>query len=350
MTEAKAGQGARDVSLDAARGALMAYIIAVVHGAFWLGVIPPRLGGWLLFEMPPVFIITGAAFQLGERAKASPTPYLKFLWRRTVRIMLPYAVYALACAAISLAAYYRRDGLSLHAIAAALWAWLNPLTIGAGHTMFMLSWHLWFVAPFLLATAALPFIAPRAAPVWLRPWRLALIGFVVVLGLNQTAFPQHDLVQEAVFYGMWAVFGVLIAAQPGRYRSGEYVLVMVLAIAAIVAARLAFPAAVSLEMQVNKFPPNGIFFLFSCAWMAAWLLAFRALGAARTQKLAQWPALKPFINAGYSIYMWQGIGYSAAAFIGRPLGWSVLLIWVLALAITVILGLLLAPVERIRVR
>jgi peptidoglycan/LPS O-acetylase OafA/YrhL len=350
MTDAKAGQGARDLSLDAARGALMAYIIMVVHGAFWLGVIPPSFGGWLLFEMPPVFIITGAAFQLGERAKPSPTPYLKFLLRRIVRIMLPYAVYALACAAIALATHYASDGLSLGAILAALWAWLNPLTIGAGHTMFMLSWHLWFVAPFLLVSAALPLIAPRGAPAWLRPWALMLIGLLIVFGLNQMAFPQHDLVQEAVFYGMWAVFGVLIVAQPGRYRSSEYVLVLGLAIAAIAAARLAFPAAVTLAMQANKFPPNAIFFLFSCAWMAAWLLSFRALGAARTQKLAQSPVLKPFVNAGYSIYMWQGIGYSAAAAIGRPLGWSVAAIWALALAITVILGLIMSPIERVRLR
>ena len=61
MSDTAAKPPARDIGLDAARGALMAYIVIIIHGVFWLGVIPTGPGSWLLFEMPPVFIITGVA-------------------------------------------------------------------------------------------------------------------------------------------------------------------------------------------------------------------------------------------------------------------------------------------------
>lgn len=351
MTETAAAKPpARDIGLDAARGALMAYIVIIIHGTFWLSVIPPGVGGWLLFEMPPVFIITGAAFYLGEIAKGRSTPYPKFLWRRAVRILVPYFAYALVCAAIVLALRAQQDGLSLQTIWAAVWAWINPLTRGGGHTMFMMSWHLWFVPPFLLVTALLPFIAPRGAPRWLRPWMLALIGFIVVLGAHQITFPQNEMVQEAISYGLWAIFGVLIAAEPGRYKTREYALVLVLAALGLAIGGIALAGRVTLDMQLNKFPPNAVFFLFCCVWVMFWLITLRALGNVRVDKLAHLPVLKPFMSAGYSIYLWQGLGYSAAAALGRPLHWSPYAIWPLAIAITIVLGLIAAPLERIRVR
>jgi len=84
--------------------------------------------------------------------------------------------------------------------------------------------------------------------------------------------------------------------------------------------------------------------------MMLWLIAFRLLGATQTQRLANLPVLKPFIRSGYSIYLWQGRGYSAAAALGRPMGWSPYLIWPLAIAITIGVGLLMSPIERVRVR
>lgn len=341
---------ARDRGLDAARGALMAYIVIIIHGTFWLSVIPPGPGSWLLFEMPPVFIITGAAFYLGEMAKGRRTPYPRFLWRRAVRILLPYFAYALACAAIVLVARYQQDGASLQTIWGAVWAWINPITRGGGHTMYMLSWHLWFVPPFLLVTALMPFIAPRSVPPWLRPWMLTLVGFAIVLGAHEITFPQNEIVQNAIFYGLWAIFGVLIASAPGRYKSWEYALVLVLALAGIAVAAIAMPGRVSLDMQHNKFPPNAVFFLFCCVWMMFWLIVVRALGSVRIDRLAHLPALRPFMSAGYSIYLWQGLGYSAAAALGRPQHWSPYAIWPLAIAITIVLGLIAAPLERIRVR
>ncbi|MEZ5958300.1 MAG: acyltransferase [Hyphomonadaceae bacterium] len=343
----------RDVGLDLGRGLLMAWIIVVIHGIFWLGIVPRGPGAWLLFEMPPIFVITGAAYFLGEGAKPGrlqPGNYLDFLMRRSVRIYLPYFVYVLVAALI--VTVVKWDGpLSFAEIGARLWSWLNPVTRGAGHTWKMLSWHLWFVAPFLIVTALMPLITTRRVPGFVKPWMLAAPVGLLVLALGQAKFstPLDDqLIKNTVFYAFWAAFGFLLAARPKHWNLGDYALVLVLAVGGMIAAATLQPASVTLDMQHNKFPPNAVFFLFSCAWMATLLIGARLTRETQRQALARSSLVKPFMSAGYSIYLWQGVGYSLAAYFGGQLGANVFVIWIVAIALTIALGLLFAPLERIR--
>lgn len=343
----------RDQGLDVARGLLMAWIIIVIHGIFWLGVLPRGPGSLLLFEMPPIFLITGAAYFLGEGAKQGRlklSNYADFLLRRGVRIYLPYAVYVLAAAAVF--TIVKWDGaLTLEEGASRLWAWLNPVTRGAGHTWKMLSWHLWFVAPFLIVTALMPVSTTARVPAFVRPWMLAMLALGAVFGVSRVTFaaPLDDqLIKNTIFYAFWAAFGFMLAAAPKRWSIGDYALVLALSLVGMLGAATLQPASVTLDMQQNKFPPNAIFFLFSCAWMALLLIVCRGVSAKQIDTLAASPLLKPFMSAGYSIYLWQGIGYSLAAYVGGALGLSIYLIWIAAIALTMALGLLFAPLERIR--
>lgn len=343
----------RDQGLDVARGLLMAWIIIVIHGIFWLGILPRGPGSLLLFEMPPIFLITGAAYFLGEGAKRErlkPSNYVDFLLRRGVRIYLPYAVYVLAAGTVF--AIVKWDGaLTLEEGVARIWAWLNPVTRGAGHTWNMLSWHLWFVAPFFIVTALMPLITTKRTPAFVRPWMLAAVALVAVFAIGQVRFaaPLDDqLIKNTVFYAFWASFGFTLAASPKRWSIGDYALVLGLSLGGMFAAAWLQPANVTLDMQHNKFPPNAIFFLFSCAWMAVLLIGCRLVSAKQVDALAASPLLKPFMSAGYSIYLWQGIGYSLAAYVGGVLGLNLYVIWIAAIALTIALGLLFAPLERIR--
>ncbi len=333
----------------------MAWIVIVIHGIFWLGIAPREPGSWLLFEMPPIFLITGAAYFLGEGAKQGrlqPSNYLDFLMRRGVRIYVPYLAYVFVAALIVTVVKWQGP-LSIEEIGARAWAWLNPVTRGAGHTWKMLSWHLWFVAPFLIVTALMPLIMTKRVPRFVKPWMLAAAAAVVVLGLGQVTFaaPLDDqLIKNTVFYAFWAAFGFMLAAMPKRWSVGDYALVLVLAALGMTSAAMLQPAAVTLDMQHNKFPPNAVFFLFSCAWMAALLIGARYVARAQTEALARSPLLKPFVSAGYSIYLWQGVGYSLAAYAGAELGANIYVVWGAAIALTIALGLLFAPLERIRLR
>jgi surface polysaccharide O-acyltransferase-like enzyme len=331
----------------------MAWIVIVIHGIFWLQIAPRGPGSWLLFEMPPIFLITGAAYFLGEGAKPGrwrPANYFDFLLRRGVRIYLPYLAYVLAAAA--LVTVIKWDGaLSLDQAGARLWSWLNPVTRGAGHTWKMLSWHLWFVAPFLIVTALMPLITTKRVPGVVKPWMLAAGAAAVVLALGRVTFaaPLDDqLIKNTVFYGFWAAFGFMLAAMPKRWSVGDYAVVLLLALTGMIVAAMQQPASVTLDMQHNKFPPNAMFFLFSCVWMAAFVIAARWMGAAPIEALARSPWLKPFMRSGYSIYLWQGIGYTLAAYAGETFAINRYVVWLAAIALTTVLGLLFAPLERIR--
>ncbi|MBK6703212.1 MAG: acyltransferase [Caulobacteraceae bacterium] len=331
----------------------MAWIVIVIHGTFWLGVIPAGPGSWLLFEMPPIFVITGAAYFLGEGSKQgrlAPANYFDFLLRRGVRIYVPYLVYVFAAAVI--VTVVKWDGpLTLGEIGARAWSWLNPVTRGAGHTWKMLSWHLWFVAPFLIVTALMPLITTRRVPGFVKPWMLASIAGLVVLALGQVMFPapvDDQLIKNTIFYTFWASFGFMLAAMPKRWSVGDYALVLVLALAGMIGAAMLQPTSVTPDMQHNKFPPNAIFFLFSCVWTAALLIGARLVTSTQSEALARSPLVRPFMSAGYSIYLWQGVGYSLAAYFGGALGLNIYVIWIVAIALTIALGLLFAPLERIR--
>jgi len=84
--------------------------------------------------------------------------------------------------------------------------------------------------------------------------------------------------------------------------------------------------------------------------VAVWLIAARLLDTKFVASLAEARWLKPFIKSGYSIYLWQGLGYTIASLIGRPNHWNVFVIWVVAIALTVALGMLASPLERLRIR
>lgn len=342
----------RAVNLDVARGALMAWIVVVIHGMFWLRLVPQPIASFALFEMPLIFMIAGGAYFLsrgeakGGGGGRSPGAYVDYLLRRCTRILLPYLAYALVCVVIVLVA--RRDAPSLQDAALVMAAWLNPINGGAGHTMLMLNWHLWFVAPFLIIAALMPLLTPQRITIGAPLWILAAGAAVLVFVIDRFDTSQIGAVQIIVFYAIWTAFGFALAAAPARFSVRDYAFVLALSLGALAALLALFPEQVSLNMQTNKFPPNGVFFLFCCAWVSLILILVKQmkLSAAATV-LADQPLLQPFMRAGYSIYLWQGLGYSAAALIGRHFAWQPIVIWPLAVALSVALGSLAAPLERI---
>jgi peptidoglycan/LPS O-acetylase OafA/YrhL len=336
----------RVVALDVARGALMAWIVIVIHGMFWLGLVERPLASLALFEMPLVFMIAGAAHYHSER-RSSPSGYVRYLTRRSSRILIPYFAYALACAAIMLA--QPPGEFDMAAFVSILTAWLNPVTAGAGHSALMLNWHLWFVPAFLAVAALLP-AAGRTAAVARAPlWALAGGAALLVAVADRLDSTSIGAIQMTVFYAVWAVFGVALAAAPARYGTRDYAIVFALALAALALMTLLFPGRISLDMQAHKFPPDAAFFLFSAAWVSLILILSRHVPARFVQAAARSPLLMPFMRAGYSIYLWQGLGYSAALWLGERLEWAPIAIWPLAVALSVTLGWLASPLERIRV-
>jgi hypothetical protein len=178
----------------------------------------------------------------------------------------------------------------------------------------------------------------------------AIAGALIIFAIDALRMPSLRLVEMIVFYGLWTLFGFGLAAAPTRFRTRDFWVLLTLALAALAAAYVLFPEHTNINMQRNKFPPNAMFFLFSCAWVSVFMLIVKAMDQKRIEALANFAPLKPFIRSGYSVYLWQGLGYSVAYWAGHQVGLSVWVIWPVAIALTVALGMLFAPIERIRLK
>lgn len=347
----------RNQTIDVVRGLLMLYIVFIIHGLFWVGLLPKIARSPILFEMPLIFLISGYAFKLAElhrKKEASPATfklYLKFILARLSRILLPYFAYAVACIIICFV-YSKFDNQSTWQLSQIVAAWLNPFVAGSEYSFDYLGGHLWFIPAFLLVTALLPLAIKLKLPVHVPLWILMAGATAAVYMLSLCDFPQSGLLKSVSFYLLWAVFGYYIADFGIKVYKTEYLIISIISIAALLIIFSLSSDARILNMQNNKFPPNSIFFIYSCLWVSIFLIlaiVFQNKSQDLSNLATQW-WLKPFIFAGYSIYLWQGLGYTIAIRFGNHFSLPIVVTWLTGLLLTVALGLLASPIERIRIR
>lgn len=344
---------ARDRSLDVARGALMLYIVAVIHGVWWLNVFGgQRIGGMLLFEMPAIFAVSGYAYRLfeasgsGGRAFRGVGDYLGFCVTRLSRILVPYFGYALVAVLLVLLLKGRlgHGDWSPWEVAK---AWADPLACGGRFSVGSMNWHLWFIGPFLAVSALLP-VATRLVPKRGMPlWAFTAVLTGVMVGFVRLPVPNMYFSQTVLFYLAWALFGYGLAMRrDDGIRDQVITFLGTVIVLLVVAARQGW----QLNLQGAKFPPVWTFAVFSGAWMAVLLGLIRSVPKDVVQRLAEARWFRPWIASGYSIYLWQGAGYSLARLAEDRWRVPTVLTWLLAVALSLAFGLAAAPLERLRFR
>lgn len=361
----------RSIAVDIARGGLMFYIVVIIHGIFWLELLPLKMSSILLFEMPLIFIISGYAYGLNSSSPSNPfktvhpsqlashTPayklflnqYIQFISTRFLRILLPFFAYALVCACLYMAYVYKKQLGHLSNIDI-LVDWLNPVTRGKNAHFGYLSSHLWFVPIFLGVTAILPiatkFKLPSQLPTWF--YFIAMAGMCYVLSSLKHLI-WHELIQ-VLFYTFWALMGFYI--QSGQIKFNLKTHSVILGLSCIYFAQLYLfnqPAS-SFNIQQNKFPADEQFFIFCSMWVSFILLSLHLIKPLKAHLVLigskSW--LNPFIAYGYSIYLWQGFAYTAAVSLMKLIGGSHYLAWFLAVSLSILLGRLFSPIERIKIK
>ena len=344
---------ARDQSLDVARGAIMLYIVGLIHGVWWFNIFGlQRYGDLLLFEMPAVFAISGFGYRLFEASKkggpaiAGPVDYFWFLATRISRILIPYFAYAIAAVAIVIAfkGHFHHEGWEPKAIAL---AWLDPSLAGGPFTIYYLNSHLWFIAPFLAVTALLPLAARLVPKAGLPLWAFAPPFAIAMTFLSRQHLPSQGMVQTIVFYLGWALFGYGLALKPQR-SARVLAVTAAVAIATLVVLRSGF--GITQNMYNAKFPPNGLFVVFSTAWMSSILLLLTRIPRSFVDDLAAKGWFLPFLKNGYSVYLWQGVAYSLASILRDHTPLSINIDWAIALVLSAAIGSLASPLERVRIR
>jgi len=318
----------------------MLYIVVIIHGAFWLKLIPRPFNSVLLFEMPLIFIVSGysyALFQKQTKYQINVKSYLEYALSRLSRIYIPYLIYAAACALIVIVFSKKNDVLVI------LYNWFNPFIHGTDSSYSFLTLHLWFINPFILVTLFLPFITSLKyvnSPSWL----VGIIVLFIICCIEETFF---EGLLTPIFYMFWAWFGYQLAIGE-KYSRVRCAFIMLFCISSLFA--FSFFYDIKLDMQDNKFPPNWIFFIFSTIWVMFLLFISSFVNSSKIDFIADLKWFRPFIVSGYSIYLWQGLGYSVANHIGVNGNLPIYLTWIIAIFSTVVLGVFFGRFETIRFR
>lgn len=327
----------RNRSIDVIRGILMLYIVAVVHGVFWLELIPRPFSSILLFEMPLIFLVSGYSFALfssNTRFKLSFLGYVKYLASRLTRLLVPYYGYSIVCA-IAIIAYTK--GIDYTTV---IHDWLNPFIHEKSDPFGLLTSHLWFIPPFIIVTLALPFICSIRLPIWTTILPLCIAIFILDHYFNGSFL-------SPIFYLYWTWIGYRLATDT---EINPNLLLVVIIIGTILLLISGYNLGITMDMQTNKFPPNLSFFVFSSVWVSFFLGLSKLIKPSRLNFLEHSKLLNPFIRKGYSIYLWQGAGYIISINICEILGLSKYFQWGLALALATFIGIMFSPLEKIRWR
>jgi fucose 4-O-acetylase-like acetyltransferase len=189
----------RNKGLDVARGMVMFYIITIIHGVYWLGIFESNFSSLLLFEMPLIFMISGYAYAITVKRKhiRDLYDYFEYAQSRVIRIYIPYLAYAFVCALIVILIQEMDNTVDT------VLSWINPVTRGKGHSWSALTWHLWFIPPFLIVTLCLPmvnFAWVKKIPLW-----FSFLLLFIFLYLANTVVGSK--LSTPLFYFFWAYLG-----------------------------------------------------------------------------------------------------------------------------------------------
>ncbi len=252
----------RDKTIDNLRGLAMLWVI-VVHVLYWGNFfVDPNINlfkSFFLFEMPLFFFITGASNGFSKTGN-----YFVFVIRRFQRFLIPYWVFAVICAALSIGKYAIVDSISdpLFAVKVVI-SWLLPLNLQVSSVAHLTS-ALWFVPVYLCIVLLIPlFKYIKTTP--LKNYFFFIITAVFVL----TALLDCGWVQNVAFYSIWIYVGLFykeIRSFTEKKNAKMYLLLIAVLSCAIIIV-LYFNGG-SIDMQFNKFPPNITFLFFSLLSMS----------------------------------------------------------------------------------
>lgn len=249
----------------------MLWVIAV-HALYWGAFCSDKtfnlLKSFLLFEMPLFFFVTGAANNFSRTYN-----YLEFVYRRFKRILVPYWVFAIICAGLTIARIIRREGgTTPETIIKIIGSWLIPIDRQMTSIQY-LTWAVWFIPVYLCVVLAIPLLRK------IRQTKMSLvfIPVLLVLFILSCAF-YIGWFQNVLFYSFWTYIGLFYnEIKTSLCKHGFRIFMALISACSVFALIILKIYHYSLDMQVNKFPPNIAFFFFSITAMSLIILVIPSL-------------------------------------------------------------------------
>lgn len=291
----------RDTTLDALRGLAMIYIVCVIHLLYWFGHSPEPLSSTLLFEMPAIFFISGAAQSL--RGGAIP-PLRHYITGRIKRVLLPFYIFIpvlfLWLALVS--AFEPQDSVFHADIGSLTFKDIAKILLTAGNANIPYYQYTWFISCYFVLLC----LFPLQARILNRVNRLTymcmwLAVTVSVLSLHTVGYWLKNL----FVYNFFFLTGYLF------YRRIKLRMLAVIAAVTVILTTADFMAGTAIPMQLHKFPADVHFLVFGTAWLSVLSLALWRVRLPCSGIIALWN------TRGYNIFLYQIFGAYFFNFISR---------------------------------
>ena len=263
----------RDTNLDACRALVMIHIVCVIHVLFFFHFYNEWARSLLLFEMPAIFFISGAAQQLVKREHG----FKETVINRLKRVIMPfYVFFVILYLWLIIMTLVGGGPGKFHIDVTSLTAGeilKTAVTGGCNHIPYY--GYTWFISCYMIISCSLPLQVKilKHVPAWLIEIKnLPLYNFFYIAG-----YVYYRSKPTGWFYALWAASAAFTV--------------------------YGFADGFMMPMQDHKFPADIYFLIFGTAWMCTFLFFLRKV------RLPYGRFLKIWNVRGYNIYLYQAITF-----------------------------------------
>ena len=232
--------------IDNFRALAMIYVL-FIHCLFYPAIFFQDIKSLFLIEMPLFFAITGMSHYFAHTEDTK-----KFLLSRLSRILIPYWIYSIVCITLNV----------LHTNTSNIWeiiiSWINPFSEHIS-TILYLNWATWFISIYLLVCLIIPVLKR----IFINTNGITKLMPVIILLLLNACFSVGLLefyeLQLALFYALWVYMGFwYISTLNDKSIKEKFLPCLIISLLGGGVCFVIYPYF-SLDMQINKFPPNVLF-------------------------------------------------------------------------------------------
>lgn len=236
----------RDKRLDYYRGIIMIYIVGVIHVLYWSGLGTFKYKSLFLVEMIYIFFITGASYSFSPMKS-----YKEYLLRRVERCMIPFFIYNLIVLILNI--QFSNYQININTV----WHLFDPRMIY--NKLNFLNWHIWFLPIYLLLIPTIPILYNFYIKT--KGYQIPIIFavFIFLIDMNKVDFKGIYYIRNIVFYSIFIYFGFFYKDYNFNKNKTKHIILIILCTLILFLLRNFY----SFNMQINKFPPNFIFLVYT---------------------------------------------------------------------------------------
>lgn len=236
----------RDKKLDYYRGLIMIYIVGIIHILYWSGLVSFKYKSLFLVEMIYIFFIMGVSYSFSPLKN-----YKEYFIKRIQRCIVPFLVYNLIVLVLNF--YFKDYKIDFKTIKDLI----DPRM--EYNKLPFLNWHIWFLSIYLLIIPIIPILYTiyKKANNFIVP--IIFISVIFLFDYTKIKFQGEYYIRNLLFYSFFIYLGFFYRSYNFKKNIKNHILLIIICLINLFYLRNMY----SLDMQLNKFPPNFYFFIYT---------------------------------------------------------------------------------------